>query len=68
MCGFSYVGYAQNFVNIKWLAATENQRSTDQCVQIWAKDVNSSSKGHVYNILKPDIGFEKYINILPEKL
>lgn len=70
MCGLSFVWYDQNFVNIKWLDTTVNQRLNDQIIQIWFSDVlvNSSSSSQVYKFLKPNFGFEKYINILSLKL
>lgn len=68
MCGLQYVWQNQNFVNIKWLTATVKQRLKDQFVQIWSNDINCSSRGHVYKILKPNFCFEKYLDILPVKL
>ena len=37
-------------------------------MQIWSNDINCSSRGQVYKILKPYFGFEKYLDILPVKL
>lgn len=68
MCGLQYVWQNHNFVNIEWLSATVNQRLKDQFMQIWSNDINCSSRGQVYKILKPYFGFEKYLDILPVKL
>lgn len=68
MCRLQYVWHNHDFVNINWLTATVNQRLKDQFVQIWSNDVNCSSRGHLYKIMTPNFGFEKYLDILPVKL
>lgn len=57
-----------NIVYIKWITTIVNQRLKDKFVKIWSNDINCSSRGDVYKILKPKFGFEKYLDILPVKL
>lgn len=39
----------------------------DQFIQKWAKDIDNSSKGQIYEIYKQEFGFEKYLGILTKK-
>lgn len=39
----------------------------EQLIETWSKDRKCSSRGHAYKILKHNIGFEKYPDILTSK-
>lgn len=56
------------YSHVKWLIITLNRRLKEQLIETWSKDRKCSSRGHAYKIiLKHNIGFEKYPDILTSK-
>lgn len=53
-CGLSNVWHSQflNIVNQKWVSTAVKQRLQDQFIQKWHADINNSSKGVIFKILK----------------
>lgn len=66
-CGLSNVWHSQfsNIVNQKWVSKEVKQRLQDQFIQNWHADINNSSKGVTYKIVKSNFEYEKYLDILP---
>lgn len=69
---FDSLGYSNIWItqgdglNEKWVVKTIERKLQDQFIQKWEQDINNSSKGLTYKIIKTSFGYEQYLSILPE--
>jgi hypothetical protein len=54
-------------INIHSLKPVLKERLRDHFIQQWITDVENSSRGEFYSILKFEFGFEKYLSNLSAK-
>ncbi len=65
-CGMSYVFSNPHYYNRQWLVNEVETILHDQFTQKWRSQIEHSSKGTYYKIIKDSLTFEKYL-LLPKQ-
>lgn len=67
-CGLNFIWVEQAFPSKEWVSQKVKSTTSDQLLQNWREKVNSEIIFSNYRIYKDTIGYENYLDFLPQHL